>query len=250
MRCQILTYNVHGLPWAKDFSAEICSWIKSVKPSIVCLQEVFLDSMRNYYKEQLTRYGYTVVIPRDSDVSLLPSGLLTAFLEKDYRVVRDCFYPYMTYYNIEVFVNKGFHTVHLRQLKDGGEIVILNTHTQSTTEVSWLFGNKYVEQARKQQFDQILEHTRNIRTPMLLVGDVNCELSPHPHIRFLRMPLMKKHTFLETGEDLDHIGWFPLQYAECGFCDIEKRGPVMESCAVTPLSFSDHFPVLATVRIP
>ena len=252
MRCQILTYNVHGLPWAKDYSMDIVSWIRSIKPSIICLQEVFLDSARNYFKEQLARIGYTVIIPRDSGVSLFPSGLLTAFLDSEYSIISDCFYPFLKYYNVEVFANKGFHMLDLLHKLERKRITIMNTHTQATTEVSWLFGNKHVDCARKEQLQQIVDSTANMRAPMLLIGDLNCETSPHPYIRFLRMPDIKKHTFPSTGEDLDHIGWFPLQYADkgCGFCDIEKRGPIMESCAVTALPFSDHLPVIATVRIP
>lgn len=252
MRCRILTYNIHGLPWIRHYSPEIVAWIGTVKPSIVCLQEVFMDSTRQYFREQLTRIGYTVVLPRDSGVAMFPSGLLTAFLDSEYSLRTDCFYPFLNYYNVEVFANKGFHMLDLVQKSDRKRITILNTHTQATTEVSWLFGNTRVDRARSEQMQQIVQCTAHIKVPILLVGDLNCERSPHPYIRFLHMPALKKHTFPSTGEDLDHIGWFPLQYAmkDCGFCDIEKHGPITESCEIVPLRFSDHYPVVYTVRIP
>ena len=253
MLCEILTYNTHGLPWSQDNSKPICGWIKETKPSIVCLQEVFRDSVRKYYQEQLVREGYTVVIPRDLGVTFMPSGLLTAFLDRDYTLISDCFCPYLDYHNVEFTANKGFHTLRLKQRKTGRIVHIVNTHTQSDNEVTWLF-RKAVSNIRKKQFQQILDFFPH-REPVLVVGDLNCEHSPHPHIRFLRTctpALLKKRTFYLTGEDLDHIGWLPLQWAnpDCPFCDIERNGPRMESCRVLQKPWSDHAPVIASIYIP
>ncbi|NBT47819.1 MAG: hypothetical protein EBT07_08375 [Actinobacteria bacterium] len=252
MRCQIMTYNIHGLPWSKNNSADIVAWIRTVKPSILCLQEVFTESSRAFYKEQLSRIGYTVVIPRDTQVTLLPSGLLTAFLDYEYTYVSDCFCPYMTYYNIEIFANKGYHATCLRQKLSGETLTVLNTHTQSNTEISWLFGSKKVVESQKSQFEQMCKYVERLNHPAILVGDLNSEHSPHPHVRFLHIPLMKKHTFPTTGEDLDHVAWFPLQYARngCQFCNIDRKGPSLESCEVIDIHLSDHCPLLATVQIP
>lgn len=260
----ILTYNTHGLPWSKDQSYSICTWIKSIKPSIVCLQEVFLESVRTYYKDQLTRAGYTVVVPRDTGVTFLSSGLLTAFLDSDYRLVSDFFGTYAQFHNVEWFVNKGFHALCIACAKTSRRLTIINTHTQSDSEVGWFFRNT-VHGIRKQQFHQIVEYAQGRKEPVLVAGDLNCEVSPHPHLRFLHPVsdnLIRKATFYSTGEDLDHIAWIPLQWARakdgtgtgtgaaCGFCDIERNGPVMESCTILQKPWSDHAPVLASVRIP
>jgi hypothetical protein len=209
---------------------------------------------REYYKEQLERYGYTVVCPSDTDIAWLPSGLLTAFLESEFTLVSSCFCTYTSYHNVECFANKGFHAVTLKNRNDS-PLMIINTHTQSTTFISWFFGDDIINTIRKQQFQQILRYVRGSFYPVLVIGDLNCEFSPHPYIRFLMNPNCtetKKHTFESTGEDLDHIGWIPLQYANpgCGYCDIEQHGPSMESCEIIPLPWSDHSPVFATVRIP
>jgi endonuclease/exonuclease/phosphatase family metal-dependent hydrolase len=250
MLCEILTYNVHGLPWSKDESKAICTWIKSLRPSIVCLQEVFTESARNYYKEQLVREGYTVRLPRDTGVSVLPSGLLTAVLDRDYYVVSDCFCPYLAYHNVECFSNKGFHVLRLYHKREKRYITIVNTHTQSDTEISWWFG-KHIHNVRRKQIQQILDFLTE-PVPALVVGDLNCEHSPHPHLRFLTQSLLRKRTFYATGEDLDHIGWLPLQWTnpQCAFCDIERNGPRMESCKVLQKPWSDHAPVLATIYVP
>lgn len=255
MRCQILTYNTHGLPWSRDESKPICGWIKRIRPEIVFLQEVFVESIRTYYKEQLELLGYKVCIPNDTDVTLLSSGLVTAVSEKVYHVKSECFCAYQQYHNVEWFANKGFHVLRLIHTPSGRHINIVNTHTQSDTEVSWFFGRAIVARVRRAQIEQILGFFGEQRVPVLVGGDLNCEHSPHPHLRFLHpasQTRIRKATFYSTGEDLDHFGWLPLQWAhpDCAFCNIDKLGPRLEACSVFHVPWSDHAPVLATIFVP
>jgi len=252
MKVQILTYNTHGLPWSRDTSSGIVQWLKTVRPTVICLQEVFVDSVRAYYHDNLVRYGYTVCHPLDRDVAWLGSGLLIAFLESEFTFVSHCFAPYLAHHNVEIMANKGFFAVKLRDLR-GRPVCIINTHTVSNTIVSALFGDAVIHKIRRKQFQQIVDYVGNSVFPTLVLGDLNCEHSPHPYVRFLRAcDITQKHTFPSTGEDLDHIAWIPLQYADpgCGYCDVDRRGPAFESCSVVPLPWSDHSPLLAVVRIP
>jgi len=180
---EIMTYNTHGLPWSRNTANDIIGWLKTVKPTIVCLQEIFVDSTRSLYCEQLTRYGYAVATPNDTSVTWLSSGLLTAVLESEFRIVSSCFCPYMYYHNVESFANKGFFSLTLRDTL-GSHITIINTHTQSNTIVSWWFGDDIITTIRKQQFAQILQFVKGSSYPVLITGDLNCEVSPHPYIRF------------------------------------------------------------------
>jgi endonuclease/exonuclease/phosphatase family metal-dependent hydrolase len=254
MNCDILTYNTHGLPWSRDTSKDIVGWIRDTKPPIVCLQEVFCIASRLYYKEQLARIGYTVSLPNDLDITFLPSGLLIAALDSQYKILSECFCSFQDYHNVEWLSNKGFHVVRLRH-SSGRTIRIANTHTQSNTEISWWFGST-ASNIRKKQFEQMLKYFSFTKDPVLIAGDMNCEESPHSHLRFLhpldRGAMHTKHTFYSTGEDLDHIGWIPLQWAKpgCHHCDINRLGPQMTSCQVFQKPWSDHAPVLASIYIP
>ena len=255
MYCNILTYNTHGLPWSRDTTRDICDWIQTLQPSIVCLQEVFVHANRSYYKEHLSRYGYHVVIPHDGDTTWLGSGLVTAFLESDYTLRSECFCSYQNYHNIECFANKGFLSVSLYHRPSRRRIQILNTHTQSNTEISSLFGRGAVEAIQKKQFQQIVDYVGTSPIPALIVGDLNCEQSPNPYVHFLKPHTkydIRKSTFYATGEDLDHIGWIPLQWAKagCGYCDIRHRGPRMESCTIYQKPWSDHAPMHVSVFVP
>ena len=254
MYCELLTYNTHGLPWSRDNTKDICAWIKETRPRIVCLQEVFRRATRAEYKDYLERHGYQVVLPDDSGVAMISSGLLFAFLTHYYSLRSHCFCPFQDYNNIEIFANKGFHVVRLYDKTALRDIVIGNTHTQSDTEISWIFG-KAVSRTRKLQFQQIVEHFTGVLDPVLVAGDFNCETSPYPALRFLHPlndNLIRKSTFYDTGEDLDHVAWLPFQWAKdgCGLCDIVRQGPILESCVVFDKSWSDHYPVLFKIRLP
>jgi exonuclease III len=250
----VLTYNTHGLPWSRDTSVEICDWLKMQRPQVICLQEVFVEANRKYYKEHLERNGYHVLIPRDSGVALVNSGLLMAFLTVRFDYVSDCFYPYLDYHNVEIFANKGFHAVTIRERVSRRVIVVANTHMQSDTELELLFGRKVTYDVRKAQHQQIL---KALTTPnaVLVVGDMNCERSPEPLIRYMTHvdeSRLKKATFYSTGEDLDHVAWFPLQWARpnCQFCDFVRRGPRLLGCQIFQKPWSDHAPVVFSIFLP
>ena len=250
----LLTYNTHGLPWSRDTSTEICEWLKERRPQIICLQEVFVEANRAYYKEHLERNGYTVVIPRDRDVAWLSSGLLMAFLSRRFEFISECFYPYLAYHNVEVLANKGFHAVTIREKLSRRVVVIANTHMQSNTEMAWIVGTKVTDDVRKAQHQQILD-TLTTREAVLICGDMNAERSPHSLIRYMTLvddSRLRKSTFYETGEDLDHVAWFPLQWARpnCRFCDFVRTGPRLMNCQVFQKPWSDHAPVIFSIFLP
>lgn len=254
MLCDIVTYNIHGLPWSRDTSSSIVKWLHSIQPGIICLQEVFCESTRGFFKQTLEQYGYYVSIPNDLGVTVLSSGLLIAVISNKYKIISECFCCFQDYHNVELLANKGFHTVRLVDLKTNRPLIIANTHTQSSTEISWWFGSS-ASDIRQKQFEQMLKFFSGNQQPVLIAGDMNCEYSPHPNLRFLK-PVgsnnQKKHTFYSTGEDLDHIGWIPIQWAKskCHYCDIHKLGPIMESCEVYQKPWSDHAPLRVTISIP
>ena len=251
MECEILSYNTHGLPWSRDTTNDIVSWLIEINPEIICLQEVFCEANRQIYKKRLERSGYCVSIPNDLNITALSSGLMIAALEQKYSIISECFCSYQDYHNIEIFANKGFHVVKLLEKKSNNIIQIANTHTQSSTEITFLF-EQIVSNMRFKQVAQMLSYFSYTSHPVLIVGDMNCEHSPHPHLRFLKSQDEKKHTFYSTGEDLDHVCWIPLQWAKpnCGYCDIRQFGPHMKSCEVYQKSWSDHAPIRSRIYIP
>jgi hypothetical protein len=226
------------------------------KPAIICLQEVFVETRRNYYKTELENGGYIVLIPHDDNVSFLNSGLLTAVLKSKYDCVSQCFHPFLQYHNIEILSNKGFYKTTLIDRLTNRVFLIINTHMQSDTEITWFIGRKGTHKIRTSQHQQIVDSLhKNVLA--FLVGDLNTEHSPHSSVRYMTLldeSRLKKSTFYSTGENLDHCAWFPLQWTQedtlCSFCDFNRRGPRIVQCEVYQVPFSDHAPVRFSLFIP
>jgi exonuclease III len=241
MRIDILTYNIHGLPWARDHIESICNFLLEKMPPIICLQEVFLDRSRAFYKDFLEYLGYTVLIPRDDNVTLLPSGLLTAFKKTEFTVLSDCFCCFQDVHNVEWFANKGFHVARVIHRASRNVVSIVNTHTQSDTEVSWIFGRRIIAEIRKKQAMQMYTFLSVQKEPILITGDLNCETEPYEGLRFLHPPgcrPLKKRTFYSTGEDLDHIAALT-----------DRPLPHVTRCRIYDRPWSDHAPVVFSVQI-
>jgi len=254
MNVNLLTYNTHGLPWSRKRTKEICDWLLTQRPHILCLQEVFTQDARDYYTAALETQGYVIRAPDDGDCATLSSGLLTGFLKDIYTIITDVFCPYLSYHNVEIIANKGFHVLYLAT-SAGLRLTIINTHTQSETEISFIVGKDIVDTIRLAQFQQILDFIHSYNDPVLLCGDLNCERSPLSEIRFItpfKQNLLQKSTLYRTGEDLDHVAWFPRQYAPkgCEMCDFERFGPRLKGCKVFELPYSDHAPVLFNIYVP
>jgi len=252
MKIRALTYNIHGLPWSKNQSADIVRYLSAASPDTICLQEVFLDSSRLYFSKELGARGYTVVVPRDEGVTIMNSGLLTAFRSSRFALLSDCFYPYTAHHDIEIGANKGFHTVRLFSKEDGRRLLLLNTHTQSDTPFNVLSLTGTAASTRAQQFAELVRWLERDPDPVLLAGDMNCERSPHSHVRFLKDSVLKKVTLPKTGEDLDHIAWIPTQWAPLGtaWCKFDSTGVRALLYRIDPVPWSDHFPVMVDVEIP
>jgi endonuclease/exonuclease/phosphatase family metal-dependent hydrolase len=237
----VLTYNVKGLPWCKDYIEDIAVFISTVPADIVCLQEVFTERARNFYKMFLEAIGYTVLLPNDSDVALLPSGLVTAFKTAKFTLVDKVFCPFLENHNFEWFAMKGFHVLHLERRVDGRRFYLTNTHTQSDT-LNSIFGRRSVRGVRQRQVDQLVRHFKGLLGTVVVVGDLNCEVEPADGLRFLHPPgigPLKKRTFFDTGEDLDHCA-----------CLLDRPMPKIGAVRVFSEKWSDHAAVLFSVHLP
>lgn len=251
MDFSILTYNTHGLPWSCNRSLEISNWIIRQRADIICLQEVFTEKARQTYVKVLSRHGYHVCIPNDAQDNWISSGLVTCFLKSKFTFISHVFCTFQHYHNVEWLANKGFLCVRLKGEKP---ITILNTHTQSNTEASFLFGKKIIHTIREAQFKQMRDFCEGLQSRVFIVGDLNCDISPFYDVRFLNYlhnNLFHKSTFPETGEDLDHVAWILSQYAKpgCTMCDVERFGPQLLECKIHDIKLSDHAPIEFHIRL-
>jgi endonuclease/exonuclease/phosphatase family metal-dependent hydrolase len=250
----LLTYNIRGLPWVKCPVQQIGHWLGENRFPILCLQEVFTNAARLEFEKILPQYGYRVLRPRDEETCPINSGLLVAFHESDYEILSTCFQSYRNYRFVDCAANKGFFRIRVLNRRTGQHIHIVNTHMQSDTEVSWVFGRRATERVRRKQAEEILDFFKDTVEPVLVIGDLNQETILHPYLRSLHPPSslpLKKSTFFKTGEDLDHAAFLPLQWVskDCGFCG--PIGPKLQEIRVhTDIVWSDHAPVEMKITIP
>jgi endonuclease/exonuclease/phosphatase family metal-dependent hydrolase len=222
-------------------------WIVSKNIPILCFQEVFTVSGRSKIKTYLEKHGYNVQIPRDECQGLLCSGLVTAISHNSYTILSASFQPFMSYHNTDGWANKGFHTLRIQCTRTSERVQIVNTHTQSDEEIIRWTIKSYRNRIRYEQAEQILAYHEGGTDPVIVVGDLNQETSLHPYLRSLHPPStypIKKATFFQTGEDLDHVAWMPIQWSRahgCGFCG--DYGPALTYCRVHTVTWSDHAPV-------
>jgi len=252
MRIRIVSYNTHGLPWANQKPQEISDWCLRQGADVLCFQEVFMDKARAIYRERIEAAGYTVVQPRDDGVTFFRSGLLAFVRTATLTIVAERFEPFLTHDTVETAVNKGVQHLVLQHRLSGRHFTLMNTHTQSTTVATVFTSRDEIQRILREQLEQMVRAVRS-DIPAFLIGDLNCEASPHPDVRFFypSAPL-RKSTFPSTGEDLDHIAWIPVQWVQDGrpWCSIDTTGPQVVGYTVTPLPYSDHYPILVDLAIP
>ena len=252
MRVRIVSYNTHGLPWANQKPQEISDWCLRQDADVLCFQEVFTDKARAIYRDKIESAGYTAVEPRDDGVTFFRSGLLTFVRKATLHVVTERFEPFLIHDAVETCVNKGFQHLVVQHRLSSRHFTLMNTHTQSTTIATVFTSREGIQHILRTQLEQIVRTVRS-DIPAFLTGDLNCEASPHPDVRFFypSAPL-RKSTFPSTGEDLDHIAWIPVQWVQDGrpWCSIDTTGPQIVGYTVTPLPYSDHYPILVDLHVP
>ena len=239
MELNILTYNIHGMPWANTDMKKLFTWVfQQSNADIVCLQELWSIQDRKILQEFTQVYGWKVSFPRDSCWvgSLLKgldcgSGLAIAYKPFLEITEQPYFEPFPEAAGVDKFITKGFYAIKFKLKEKSFKVV--NTHFQSDfTELPCCRIN-YPFSRRFQEFC-IYKFCKEQTTPTLIIGDLNQE-----HCDFFQMLELNKHiTFHETGEHLDHI------------CILkgDSTFKLLSSTYFDTILYSDHIPVRFTLE--
>ena len=238
MNLNILTYNIHGMPWANTDMKRLFTWVlRDSQADIICLQELWSMKDRKILQDYLSVYDWKCLFPRDpcwlgSLLKGLDCGSGLAILYKpDIEIVSiPHFESFSEAAGVDKCITKGFYSL---QMKWKGHLfTLINTHFQSDfTEfpccrISYKFSRRFQEFC-------IYKFCKAQTTPTLVIGDLNQE-----HCDFLKMLEPKKHiTFSETGEHLDHI---------CVLKE-ETTFKLLSSKYFDTIQYSDHIPVRFTL---
>lgn len=236
MKVNIFSYNIHGLPFIADsWIQPLASWFSDIIVyDFICLQEVFTADKANAIAAPLEKNDYAVY-GAVSSMKPLNSGLLTG-IKRSWQVLKSEFISFKETAGIELIANKGFHAFHIRHSKTGLELVLINAHMQSDNWSNYGFDTSAI---RKAQAVQICDYLRGLGLRNLIVGDINSEVSPHEELVYLTGPCqgIKKHTYIPTGEDLDHVATFASKWK------------LSELTVLNKLKCSDHWAIHAVLSI-
>jgi exonuclease III len=246
MRLKIFSYNIQGLPFFPDiWSSPLVDWFNNSDYDFVCLQEVFTEGRIKMLTEALEKNGYTVIKPNDFAIrtNLLSSGLLTAVKTQTWNILEEGFHFYEQSSPFENITNKGFHWLKLLNLETRKQLTIINTHMQADHPINFVSGCTDTRPIRKSQAEQIIKQLKNTQVH-LIIGDINSEIEPHDEFLYLtgKQVGIQKHTFIPTGEDLDHVA-IVKKFTQ--FQPIVKQITVL-----TKLWWSDHWPLYAILELP
>jgi len=236
----ILSYNIHGPPWAPDHTAPIAHWSGSCKADLLCFQEVFTTARQITLKNILESYGYTVYYPYDMIDSVVYSGLCIALHNtSSWKMFSTRFTPFLEYNYWDSFANKGYYAICLRHTT--GKIVrILNTHMQSNWELPYLSGTSYTDHIRTKQLEEMVKTYGTSTLLTLIVGDLNQEGLIHPRVHNLCCkPEEGVITFPSTKHNVDHVSFL----MGTGGIPILKNRHVEST-----LMWSDHSPLICKIE--
>jgi exonuclease III len=245
MRLNIFSYNIRGLPIFPDsWSSPLGDWFDDSNYDFVCLQEVFTEGRIKMLTDSLLKNNYTVVKPNDfaARSNLLSSGLLTAVRKDLWHILDEGFQYFIQSTPFENITNKGFHWLKLTNKQTKTCITIINTHMQADNPINIISGCLDTRPIRHSQAEQILKQFKNIQNH-LIIGDINSESEPHEDFSYLTgiNAGIKKHTYIATDEDLDHIAIIPK---------ITLNKPIIKQISVlTKILWSDHWPLFVVLEL-
>lgn len=193
MDLDIVSWNVHGLPWPLDLHwlpfdrtprhgervANILAHLHTLRPrpDIVAFQEVWRDDDAARIKFALS--GYHVVESRNAPI-VRPTGLLTCIRQDRWEVVDAISTEYPTGADVDAKSHKGFHMVTLRDRTTSEPLMFINTHLQSQYAKH---GPKTYPEVRIAQIRAMTAAAKKKPTgvPLLASGDFNTY--PYPSDR-------------------------------------------------------------------
>jgi exonuclease III len=240
MKVKVLTYNIHGMPWANTDMKTIFKWVFSKSGAdIVCLQELWALHHRKLLQEFCQDYGWRFSFPQDHcRLGFLWKGLecgsgLAILYKPDYHILElPTFHPFSEAAGLDKLIKKGFF--HIRFQYKSSPFSLINTHFQSDFTEAPCCRIRYTFSRTCQEWS-LYTYTKQQEEPIFICGDLNQQAA----LFFKFLETQRHITFPETGEHLDHI------------CVLKQNSSIslLKSIYFDDVLYSDHIPVLFEVEI-
>lgn len=176
---KIISWNIACLPKIfnkfsdpKIRKENILNFLIDKDPDIICIQEIFQRSIRNFLKRELEKYGYNIKTSHELSSYFnigFTGGLMIAskdaIIEYEYIKFRDTL-------GEDYFANKG-----CLYIKTKSDERIFNIHLQAKPEIKFCWERKTLQEIQKKQIKQLInfikEKTSNIGSRKLDINNKN-----------------------------------------------------------------------------
>lgn len=236
----ILSYNVrlfnaYEKNPSKDVSIIISEILNIQQPDVICIQEYYNDN-----KMDFSGYPYSFIHFNDG------KGIFGHAIFSKYPLLNKGAFD---------FKDSNNNTIYVDIVKGDDTLRIYNLHLQSLGitpgVISWQEGkkDKLIKRIsrtfiiQQQQMEDILDHKNTSPNPVLLCGDFNNTRFSYVYRR-LRGDM--KDAFVECGNGIGTTYLFDSYPMRIDFILVSKELDVVKFETVKK-SFSDHYPVSATV---
>jgi endonuclease/exonuclease/phosphatase family metal-dependent hydrolase len=243
----LLSYNVHlfnKFDWMpdKEVTTDIRSFVRELKPDIVCLQE-----FSPLKKPLLPEYKYKHVVTKGKNIE---SGL--AILSK-YPIVNRGSLDFENTYNNAIYADikvKGqvirVYTIHLESIGIASEIkdeIEIIDETKSK-KIFKKIKKAFVDQ--QEQAESILKHRESIDIPTIVCGDMNNSAFSYAY-KTIRGGL--NDAFVEAGKGFGKSYNFKLFPFRIDYILTDKSLYIKEFVTHSDLKKSDHYPISTRFEI-
>lgn len=247
MELSILTANMWLLPPPTSADNDIrlerlIVLIKEKGPDVVNLQEVWMEKYIKRLKEALP--NYFTVSPRSFLYN--KSGLVTLL---KYRPLSQKFGKFKETNNfspLELLASKGY--IYTSFKKDGKEFRLINTHVYETLNKTKI---AITIQQTKEILSKALRHN-----PTIIAGDFNSNRQMLPKkYNNLQSEQSSVKTYCATNKytqvlynAFSNLNGVHYEKPDYVFMNMKKKVKITSEAITSPL-MSDHYPLLATIKI-
>ena len=259
-KLKVVSYNIDDIVVHRCYhkthdearAEQIIGFLKELDPDVICLQEVWGETIKRELFNAFINNNYYVALPNYDKRFFIGenSGLMTA---SRFPISAQTFLPFKHGYAVSScsLASKGVQYCHLNIPTNGEEVLdinIANTHLKSSfTHVHSILD---FSSGAKQQLETIVNQCPY--NHCILVGDMNLTSA---QIETLiesgtneKLQLLGENTdttFVTTNTRLDHV----LQINNASLPAIHKPFLSARNSVNSDCEYSDHFPVISEIEL-
>ena len=212
----IISWNIYGLPWyislnnPHDRIDRIIKKILDLNPCIICLQEVFIESIYNKLESEFDKKNYFVIkniegVSENCCNFIEPKSTTSGlFFAAKKQPIEYKFFNYINSCGEDSLISKGY-----AKIKINNSIMCYITHVQAENPIfSFLNSDRIIIL----QLDQLLLDINQEKIKKkILIGDFNIKNNSEQYNNFINNLKINNELVINKNNDLDYIIFLNLK---------------------------------------